>query len=54
MPEQHFARLDTPVGKEGRNIRVVDRASMMIARAMLADVDIIVMNRTEAVFNHGK
>ena len=54
LPEQHFTRLDYPVGKQGRNIRVVDRASMMIARAMLADVDIIVINRTEAVFNHGK
>ena len=53
LPASYHDKLDTPVGKQGRKIRVVDRAAMTIARALLSGVDLIVMNRTEAVFSAG-
>ena len=37
------------VGKDAQHVRVVDRAFMTVARAFLADVDVIVLNRTEMV-----
>lgn len=49
--QHHHVRCRFKVGKNARHMRVVDRAFMMIARAFLADVDVIVLNRTEMVFS---
>jgi len=42
------------VGKNGQKLRVVVRASVMIARALLADVDILILNRAEGAFGDAK
>ena len=51
-PGRRRLRCRFKVGKGGRHIRVVDRAAMAVARAMLADVDMIVINRTESTMCH--
>ena len=48
---QQHVRCRFKVGKNAQHVRVVDRAFMMVARAFLADVDVIVLNRTEMVFS---
>jgi hypothetical protein len=42
------------VGKGGSKLRVVVRCSVLIARAMIADVDVLVMNRAEGAFSDDK
>eukprot|EP00617_Octactis_speculum_P008475 CAMPEP_0185792056 /NCGR_PEP_ID=MMETSP1174-20130828/158715_1 /TAXON_ID=35687 /ORGANISM="Dictyocha speculum, Strain CCMP1381" /LENGTH=396 /DNA_ID=CAMNT_0028487073 /DNA_START=837 /DNA_END=2027 /DNA_ORIENTATION=+ len=52
LGEYWLDHLDYHTGKKGKALRAVQRASVVFARAMLADVDMIVVNRAEAVFNH--
>ena len=51
QPQMAQRRCRFKVGKDAQHVRVVDRAFMTVARAFLADVDVIVLNRTEMVFS---
>ena len=53
-PDRKRTRCRFKAGKSGQHLRVVDRASLTLARAYLSDVDMMVLNRTLSAFSAKK
>ena len=51
VSDEYKNNLDRMVGRAGRDVKPIDRACMMFARAMLSDVDTIIINRTDSMLN---